>query len=145
MEQVKSDCDKLIASETMDKNHSLGIMRVQHAMENLLLMLEHDKITEINELNYEIRLLQTDNANNDKIKQLEDELKAQKKTSECLTETLNKVDSVVEKLFKQTERNNTDLQRLTEDLQVLQDDFLQTKTEFKGLLAHVSTMPQKKK
>ena len=145
MEKVKEECDKLIASETMDKNHALGMMRIQHAMENLLLVLEHEKLTEINELNYEIRLLQNEQTKSDKIKQLEEDLALQKKMHGCLSDTLNKVDSVVEKLYKQIEKNNAELHKVQEDFQALQDDFLQTKTEFKNLLAHVSSMPQKKK
>jgi chromosome segregation ATPase len=145
MEKVKDECDKLIASETMDKNHALGMMRIQHAMENLLLVLEHEKLTQINDLNYEIKMLQNEKAKNDKIKQLEDDIALQKNLHGCLSDTMSKVDCVVEKLYKQTEKNNAELQKLIQDFQFLQDDFLQTKTEFKTLLAHVSSMPQKKK
>tara|TARA_B100001741_G_scaffold313530_1_gene320135 strand:- start:421 stop:858 length:438 start_codon:yes stop_codon:yes gene_type:complete len=145
MEQVKEDCEKLIASETMDKDHALGMMRIQHAMENLLLMLEHEKLTEINDLNHEIRLLQAEKDKNNKVDKLEEELLLQKKTSTLLSQTLDKIDTVVDKLYKQNEKNSADIQKIVDDFQVLQDDFLQTKTEFKQLLAHVSSMPQKKK
>ena len=129
----------------MDKDHALGMMRIQHAMENLLLMLEHEKLTEINDLNHEIRLLQAEKDKNNKVDKLEEELLLQKKTSTLLSQTLDKIDTVVDKLYKQNEKNSADIQKIVDDFQVLQDDFLQTKTEFKQLLAHVSSMPQKKK
>jgi hypothetical protein len=140
MEQVKEDCEILIASDTMDKSHALGIMRIQHAMESSLLVLEHEKQTEINELNYQIRLLQNKSVD---LCKLQEEVKAQKETQASMDETLKKVENLVETMFTTQAKYSEELMQLIKDFQTLQDDFLKTKTEFKHLLAHVSTMKKK--
>ena len=55
MEAIKEQCDLLIADDALDKEKSLGILRVQHAIETLFLNEQHDHATELLQLQNDIQ------------------------------------------------------------------------------------------
>ena len=60
MQDIQNQCDEIIGNDNMDKDTALGVIRVQHAMETLLLQQEHDKESEITNLQHEINILKLD-------------------------------------------------------------------------------------
>ena len=57
-ESIRSQCNQLIANETIDKETALGIMQLQFSMEHLVLSTYHAKQHEVEQLNNELKLVQ---------------------------------------------------------------------------------------
>ena len=61
MDDIRSQCDELIANEKIDKAIALGMLRVLHSMECLQRESEHSRQLEVNELTHQLSILKMQN------------------------------------------------------------------------------------
>lgn len=67
---LRMQCDKLIASEHVDKSVALGILKLLHAAETMMLELRFAKDQEASSLRHELNVLQMTNRNADMMNSL---------------------------------------------------------------------------
>jgi hypothetical protein len=72
VESLRAHCEHLVTTEGMDKPTVLGIMRLQHGMETMLLRRQFERDKEINRLGNELAMVHVTHRNTEMLQSLQD-------------------------------------------------------------------------
>ena len=104
-EELRTACDALIAVDTIDKGAALGIVRLTHRAEMLLLQERHSKDREIARLNHEMEVVRVTSRHADAINEAASESRAIRAEMErsiaALSEAADARDRTVSELQQQ--------------------------------------------
>ena len=103
MDEIKDECNKIIEDDSIEKKTALGMMKVQHSMETLMLKKVHDQEFEKVKLENEIQLIKITSKTSGSIEEIKTTIqeltafmKKLEKNQDTLTKTLEEVCDMVE-------------------------------------------------
>ena len=103
-EEITSQCDSLINSETINKEEALKILKLFHATERKFLEMMFLKQKEIDGLKNELVIIKLTNKNTDMLQQLSQDLLTLDKTVKDLVNDVSNLNSQVSHIMTKTKR-----------------------------------------
>lgn len=103
-EEISSQCDSLINSETINKEEALKILKLFHATEKKFLEMMFLKQKEVDGLKNELIIIKLTNKNTEMLQQLSQDLLAMDKTVKDLVNDVSNLNSQVSHIITKNKR-----------------------------------------
>tara|TARA_B100001989_G_C24550433_1_gene474151 strand:- start:3104 stop:3451 length:348 start_codon:yes stop_codon:yes gene_type:complete len=103
-EEITSQCDSLINSETINKEEALKILKLFHSAEKKFLEMMFLKQKEVDSLKNELIIIKLTNKNTEMLQQLSQDLLAMDKTVKDLVNDVSSLNSHVSHIMSKTKR-----------------------------------------
>tara|TARA_B100000161_G_C33367325_1_gene331685 strand:- start:57 stop:404 length:348 start_codon:yes stop_codon:yes gene_type:complete len=103
-EEITSQCDSLINSETINKDEALKILKLFHAAEKRFLEMMFVKQKEVDSLKNELIIIKLTNKNTEMLQQLSQDLLAMDKTVKDLVNDVSNLNSQVSHIMTKCKR-----------------------------------------
>ena len=104
LEEITSQCDSLINSETINKDESLKILKLFHSAEKKFLEMFFLKQKEVDSLKNELIIIKLTNKNTEMLQQLSQDLLTMDKTVKDLVNDVSNLNSQVSHIMSKTKR-----------------------------------------
>ena len=103
-EEIETQCDSLINSDTINKEEALKILKLFHVAEKKFLEMMFLKEKEVNNLKNELTIIKLTNKNTEMLQQLSQDLLVMDKTVKDLVTDVSTLNSHVSHIMSKTKR-----------------------------------------
>jgi hypothetical protein len=104
IEEITSQCDSLINSETINKDEALKILKLFHSAEKKFLEMMFVKQKEVDSLKNELIIIKLTNKNTEMLQQLSQDLLSMDKTVKDLASDVSNLNSQVSHIMSKIKR-----------------------------------------